>query len=88
MTLTRASTVSACVTAALLGAGGLQAQDRTATAGRAAAEKVVKDFLAGKSANAPAVPVTDEAVSKAFPGDTFFAVIFRQYPVAPARRRR
>ncbi len=62
--------------ALLLAAGGLRAEDS------AKAEKAVKDFLAEKKVEAPVTPVTDEALKKAFPDTSFFAVVFRLYPVA------
>src|SRR5262249_53731416 len=77
MTATRRSLFVACSTVALLiAAAGSRAEDR------AKAEKAVKAFLDDKKANATPAPVEDEALGKAFPDHAFFAVIFRQYPVA------
>jgi hypothetical protein len=81
MRFARLSTYLACA-AALWLAGGLRADDKPAGQDTAKAEKVVKDFLADHKANAPVTAVTDEALTKAFPDSAFFAVIFRQYPVA------
>jgi hypothetical protein len=77
MRVTRVVSSVACA-ALLLAAAGLRADDG------AKAEKVVKDFLADKKADAPATRLTDEALKKAFPDTAFFAVVFRQYPVALA----
>jgi hypothetical protein len=47
------------------------------------AEKVVKDELEKVKADTNlAVQIKDEALARTFPGQTFFAVIFRQFPVA------
>jgi hypothetical protein len=77
MTAVRWGTFVTCSTLALLSATtGLRAEDR------AKAEKVVKEFLDQKKANAAPAPIEDESLAKAFPDHAFFAVIFRQYPVA------
>jgi hypothetical protein len=68
--------MTAACAALLLAAGRLPAEDS------AKAEKAVKDFLADKKADAPVTPVTDDALTKLFPGTSFCAVVFRQYPVA------
>jgi hypothetical protein len=50
-----------------------------------AAQKKVMDELARIGGPGPRVqPITDQAVLRAFPGHTFFSVLFRQYPVAVA----
>src|SRR5437764_115911 len=47
------------------------------------AEKLVKEELEKVKADPNlAVQIKDEAIDRAFPGQTFFAVIFRQFPVA------
>jgi hypothetical protein len=76
MTTARRSTFIACSILALLAAAGARAGDR------AKAEKVVKEFLDEKKANVAPTPVTGEALTKAFPDHSFFAAVFRQYPVA------
>src|SRR5262249_32971914 len=50
--------------------------------GQAKAEKAVTDFLAEKKVEGPATLITGEALARVFPGDRFFALVFRQYPVA------
>jgi hypothetical protein len=67
---------SVACAALLLAAGRLPAEDS------AKAEKAVKEFLADKKVDAPITPVADDALTKLFPGSSFFAVVFRQYPVA------
>ncbi len=64
--------------ALLLAAGGLRADDGDK------AEKAVKEFLVETKVDVPITPVADEAVKKAFPDASFFAPVFRQYPVARA----
>ncbi len=69
-------TFATCLILALLLLGGARADDH------AKAEKTVKEFLVQKKANAVPTLVADEALGQAFPDQAFFAVIFRQYPVA------
>jgi hypothetical protein len=76
----RISITAACAAAALLAVGTLRAEDQKED--QAKAEKTVKDFLAEKKIEAPVTPITDEALATAFPDNHFFAVVFRQYPVA------
>jgi hypothetical protein len=76
MTAARWSTFVACSTLALLFVAGSRAEDR------ARAEKAVKKFLDEKKANVAPTPISDEALAGTFSDHAFFAVIFRQYPVA------
>lgn len=46
------------------------------------AQKAVDDYLAGLKTDTKATPITDEAVGKALPGYSCFALVFRQFPVA------
>ena len=46
-------------------------------------QQLVMDYLQNRGlSNAVVRPVTDDFVGRAFPGFSFFGVIFRQYPVA------
>src|SRR5262249_17100739 len=46
-------------------------------------QKAVEEYLARLKAPNPQIkPVTDDAVTNSLPGGAYFAVIFRQYPVA------
>jgi hypothetical protein len=76
----RISRTVAYATAAFLAVGTLRADDKNAD--QAKAEKAVKEFLAEKKIETPVTPITDEGLAKAFPDAHFFAVVFRQYPVA------
>ncbi len=73
-------TAAGAAAALLLAADALRADDKKED--QAKAEKAVKDFLAEKKVDAPATAITDEALAKAFPDDHFFALVFRQYPIA------
>src|SRR4051794_8237015 len=49
----------------------------------AMAQRAVEEYLAKvKGTGAVVQPVEDRAVARALPGPHFFAVLFRQYPVA------
>ncbi len=78
--LMRINSTAAYAVAALLAVGTLRAGDKEE--GQAKAEKAVNDFLARKKIEAPVTPIADEALAKAFPDAHFFAIVFRQYPVA------
>jgi hypothetical protein len=85
MTFARLSTIMACAAAALLLAAiRLPAEDKPAKDDNAKAQKIVQDALDSKSVKVPPTAITDEAVTRAFPDHSFFAVVFRQYPVAIA----
>lgn len=83
MTFARLSIFLACAVAALLFvAGGLRADEKADKEEQAKAERVVKEFLDDKKVTAPPMPITDEAVTKAFPGSHVFSLVFPQFPVA------
>jgi hypothetical protein len=74
---TRLNVFAACAAIALLLASSNLLADQSGKA-----EKLVKEFLADKNVIIPATPISNEALKKAFPDAFFFALVFRQYPVA------
>jgi hypothetical protein len=73
----RGRTLAVCAATAFLFAGtALRADDN------ARAEKAVKEFLDDKKVSVPPTAIKDEALAKAFPDFSFFALTFPQYPVA------
>src|SRR6266550_3026374 len=55
----------------------------SASIAKADDQQLVEDYLATRGASGAVVrPITDDYVGRAFPGFSFFGVIFRQYPIA------